>query len=170
MFFNKQITQLVISSPSSSCRSLPRLRKGRWIPPAARIALSPASTKFVSHPNTTRRASLPKRISRIKTWQLDGCQKRFTRAHCLLGVRPSSVNALRWLRGSVTKCRHGQIASTFPFLFLCTSNANRRPQAKVRSPFMDKYFVYASMLGTHTFFLVFLLMFFFFGRDDLERG
>ncbi|KAF8268554.1 hypothetical protein EI94DRAFT_1778532 [Lactarius quietus] len=45
-----------------------------------------------------------------------------------------------------------------------------RLQAKVRSPWLDTYFVYASMLGTHTFFLVFLPVFFFFGHDDLGRG
>jgi len=43
-------------------------------------------------------------------------------------------------------------------------------QAKVRSPWLDTYFVHASMLGTHTFFLVFLPLFFFFGHDDLGRG
>ena len=61
-----------------------------------------------------------------------------------------------------------QVRPLFPSFVLRI--VNRRSQAKVRSPFLDKYFVYASMLGTHTFFLVFLPMFFFFGHDDLGRG
>jgi len=43
-------------------------------------------------------------------------------------------------------------------------------QARVRSPWLDAYFLQTSMLGTHTFFLVFLPAFFFFGYDDLGRG
>lgn len=43
-------------------------------------------------------------------------------------------------------------------------------QARVRSPWIDTYFVHTSMLGTHTFFLVFLPVFFFFGHDELGRG
>lgn len=43
-------------------------------------------------------------------------------------------------------------------------------QARVRSPWLDTYFLYTSMLGTHTFFLVFLPAFFFFGHDELGRG
>ena len=62
------------------------------------------------------------------------------------------------------------MAGVFPFSFLRTSGMNRRLQAKVRSPWLDTYFVHASMLGTHTFFLVFLPLFFFFGHDDLGRG
>jgi hypothetical protein len=43
-------------------------------------------------------------------------------------------------------------------------------QARVRSPWLDVYFLQTAMLGTHTFFLVFLPAFFFFGYDDLGRG
>ncbi|KAI9462865.1 hypothetical protein BJY52DRAFT_116203 [Lactarius psammicola] len=43
-------------------------------------------------------------------------------------------------------------------------------QARVRSPWLDTYFLHTSMLGTHTFFLVFLPAFFFFGHDGLGRG
>jgi len=43
-------------------------------------------------------------------------------------------------------------------------------QARVRSPWLDAYFLHTSMLGTHTFFLVFLPMFFFFGHDGLGRA
>ena len=47
---------------------------------------------------------------------------------------------------------------------------DRASQARVRSPWLDTYFLQTSMLGTHTFFLVFLPLFFFFGYDDLGRG
>ncbi|KAH9005584.1 hypothetical protein EDB86DRAFT_3098618 [Lactarius hatsudake] len=43
-------------------------------------------------------------------------------------------------------------------------------QSRVRTPWLDTYFLHSSMLGTHTFFLVFLPAFFFFGHDDLGRG
>ncbi|KAH7332750.1 phosphatidic acid phosphatase type 2/haloperoxidase [Rhizoctonia solani] len=36
-------------------------------------------------------------------------------------------------------------------------------QRKIRRPFLDTYFVYTSSLGTHTFFMIVLPMFFFFG-------
>jgi len=43
-------------------------------------------------------------------------------------------------------------------------------QARVRSPWLDTYFLQTSLLGTHTFFLVFLPLFFFFGHFELGRG
>ncbi|KAJ7150857.1 sphingosine-1-phosphate phosphatase [Mycena crocata] len=43
-------------------------------------------------------------------------------------------------------------------------------QDAIRSPFLDSYFVHTSALGTHTFFMTFLPMLFFFGYDELGRG
>ena len=43
-------------------------------------------------------------------------------------------------------------------------------QARIRTPFWDKYFVYTSSLGTHTFFMVALPMLFFFGFAGTARG
>ncbi|KAJ7216737.1 PAP2 superfamily-domain-containing protein [Mycena haematopus] len=43
-------------------------------------------------------------------------------------------------------------------------------QDAIRSPFLDAYFVYSSALGTHTFFMTFLPMLFFFGYPELGRG
>lgn len=43
-------------------------------------------------------------------------------------------------------------------------------QEKIRTPFWDKYFVYTSSLGTHTFFMIALPMLFFFGFPDTGRG
>ncbi|KAF7338800.1 Sphingosine-1-phosphate phosphatase [Mycena sanguinolenta] len=40
----------------------------------------------------------------------------------------------------------------------------------IRTPFLDNYFVYTSALGTHTFFMTFLPMLFFFGYPELGRG
>ncbi|KAI0259698.1 hypothetical protein BC834DRAFT_904558 [Gloeopeniophorella convolvens] len=45
-----------------------------------------------------------------------------------------------------------------------------RWQARVRTPWLDTYFLQTSMLGTHTFFLLFLPCLFFFGHHDLGRG
>ena len=41
---------------------------------------------------------------------------------------------------------------------------------KIRSPWLDAYFVYTSSLGTHTFFMILLPAFFFFGYGELARG
>jgi hypothetical protein len=43
-------------------------------------------------------------------------------------------------------------------------------QARVRSPWRDIYFLQTSMLGTHTFFLIFIPEVFFFGYLELGRG
>lgn len=43
-------------------------------------------------------------------------------------------------------------------------------QAKVRHPFLDAYFVYTSSLGTHTFFMIMLPIFYFFGAPEFGRG
>ncbi|KAI0777323.1 PAP2-domain-containing protein [Trametes elegans] len=43
-------------------------------------------------------------------------------------------------------------------------------QERVRTPFLDTYFVYTSSLGTHTFFMVMLPMFHFFGAPEFGRG
>ncbi|KAJ3556621.1 hypothetical protein NP233_g11939 [Leucocoprinus birnbaumii] len=43
-------------------------------------------------------------------------------------------------------------------------------QEKLRSPWLDAYFVYTSSLGTHTFFMTALPACFFFGFNELGRG
>ncbi|PPQ67328.1 hypothetical protein CVT26_007249 [Gymnopilus dilepis] len=43
-------------------------------------------------------------------------------------------------------------------------------QEKIRTPWLDAYFVYTSTLGTHTFFMIILPALFFFGYDELGRG
>ncbi|KAG6333952.1 hypothetical protein ID866_5135 [Astraeus odoratus] len=43
-------------------------------------------------------------------------------------------------------------------------------QRRIRSPWLDAYFLYTSSLGTHTFFMIALPMLFFFGYSDLGRG
>ncbi|KAF9527614.1 PAP2 superfamily-domain-containing protein [Crepidotus variabilis] len=43
-------------------------------------------------------------------------------------------------------------------------------QDTIRTPWLDAYFVYTSSLGTHTFFMILLPAFFFFGYGDLGRG
>ncbi|KAA1478163.1 hypothetical protein DENSPDRAFT_845349 [Dentipellis sp. KUC8613] len=45
-----------------------------------------------------------------------------------------------------------------------------RFQRRTRTPWLDAYFVQTSMLGTHTFFMCFLPIFFFFGGDSMGRG
>jgi hypothetical protein len=45
-----------------------------------------------------------------------------------------------------------------------------RMQDALRTPFLDKYFVYTSTLGTHTFFMIALPALFFFGHDEMARG
>lgn len=43
-------------------------------------------------------------------------------------------------------------------------------QERLRSPWLDSYFVYTSSLGTHTFFMMALPALFFFGHADIGRG
>ncbi|EKM76419.1 hypothetical protein AGABI1DRAFT_78483 [Agaricus bisporus var. burnettii JB137-S8] len=43
-------------------------------------------------------------------------------------------------------------------------------QEKIRTPWLDAYFVYTSSLGTHTFFMTTLPACFWFGYTDLARG
>ncbi|KAJ6627628.1 hypothetical protein B0H10DRAFT_2210141 [Mycena sp. CBHHK59/15] len=46
----------------------------------------------------------------------------------------------------------------------------RRSFDAIRTPWLDSYFVHTSALGTHTFFMTFLPMLFFFGYDEMGRG
>lgn len=43
-------------------------------------------------------------------------------------------------------------------------------QEKLRTPWLDAYFVYTSSLGTHTFFMTVLPAMFFFGLPEMGRG
>ncbi|KAJ7249383.1 sphingosine-1-phosphate phosphatase [Mycena rebaudengoi] len=43
-------------------------------------------------------------------------------------------------------------------------------QEAIRTPWLDKYFVNTSALGSHTFFMAFLPILFFFGYDEMGRG
>ncbi|CAO1629500.1 unnamed protein product [Sympodiomycopsis kandeliae] len=43
-------------------------------------------------------------------------------------------------------------------------------QPLVRTPFLDRYFVYTSLFGTHSFFLVFVPAAFWFGNPTFSRG
>src|SRR5579863_3639294 len=95
------------------------------------------------------------------------------------------------VRGGVGERGHRRVAGAsfchFLFLFFFLPRLPRRGgegvrrgggleaqivfwQARVRTPWLDTYFLQTSMLGTHTFFLVFLPAFFFFGHDGLGRG
>lgn len=43
-------------------------------------------------------------------------------------------------------------------------------QDMIRTSWLDAYFVYSSILGTHTFFMILLPALFFFGYDEMGRG
>ncbi|GLB39364.1 putative acid phosphatase homologues [Lyophyllum shimeji] len=49
------------------------------------------------------------------------------------------------------------------------SKAIARLQDIIRTPWLDAYFVYTSSLGTHTFFMIILPAFFFFGHNEMGR-
>lgn len=44
------------------------------------------------------------------------------------------------------------------------------PQKRIRTPWLDTYFVYTSSLGTHTFFMTLLPALYFFGYPETGRG
>ncbi|KAJ3738300.1 PAP2 superfamily-domain-containing protein [Lentinula raphanica] len=50
------------------------------------------------------------------------------------------------------------------------SHTIARLQKRFRTPFWDRYFVYTSSLGTHTFFMILLPAMFFFGARDVGMG
>ncbi|KAJ3844199.1 hypothetical protein F5878DRAFT_526256 [Lentinula raphanica] len=50
------------------------------------------------------------------------------------------------------------------------SHTIARLQKRYRTPFWDRYFVYTSSLGTHTFFMILLPAMFFFGARDVGMG
>ncbi|KAI1789463.1 PAP2 superfamily-domain-containing protein [Ganoderma leucocontextum] len=50
------------------------------------------------------------------------------------------------------------------------SKALAAMQSYVRHPILDAYFVYTSSLGTHTFFMIMLPLFFFFGAPQFGQG
>ncbi|KAH9932312.1 uncharacterized protein B0H18DRAFT_987534 [Fomitopsis serialis] len=50
------------------------------------------------------------------------------------------------------------------------SDVLARMQGYVRTPFLDRYFVYTSSLGTHTFFMISLPAFVFFGHREIVPG
>ncbi|KAF8970350.1 PAP2 superfamily-domain-containing protein [Flammula alnicola] len=50
------------------------------------------------------------------------------------------------------------------------SQAIAKMQDKIRTPWLDAYFVYSSTLGTHTFFMTILPALFFFGYGEMGRG
>ncbi len=43
-------------------------------------------------------------------------------------------------------------------------------QTRCRTPALDVYFVQTSLLGTHTFFMTFIPMWFWFGYGNVGRG
>jgi len=54
------------------------------------------------------------------------------------------------------------------YLFIQGTDIPRK--RKIRAPWLDAYFVYTSSLGTHTFFMIILPAFFFFGYGKFGRG
>jgi membrane-associated phospholipid phosphatase len=71
-------------------------------------------------------------------------------------------NTLQWWRAGLRRVLVNQVESQ--------SDIIAAMQQRVRRPWLDTFFVYTSSLGTHTFFLTGLPMFFFFGYHDLGRG
>lgn len=118
--------------------------------PAPPVASAPASSKFGSSPNYTAPSIVFK-----------GNQQN---TNVAAGRLPEDVYASTLPSWRAT-LRRQCVARV-----VWESEVIAGLQAKVRSPWLDTYFLYASMLGTHTFFLVFLPIFFFFGHDDLGRG
>ncbi|KAH9930487.1 PAP2 superfamily-domain-containing protein [Epithele typhae] len=80
------------------------------------------------------------------------------------GRQPEEVyeRTLSWWRQGIRRAILRNVERESPVL--------ARMQAKIRHPFLDAYFVYTSSLGTHTFFMVMLPIFYFFGAPKFGRG
>jgi hypothetical protein len=70
--------------------------------------------------------------------------------------------------------RDRELLDHFPSGPSCSSVYGRAllilAQKHVRQPWLDSYFVYTSSLGTHTFFMMALPMFYFFGHFAIGNG
>jgi len=81
-----------------------------------------------------------------------------------VGRLPDEVydKTLSWWRAGIRR----QLAKSIEW----ESQVLAAMQKRIRTPFLDSYFVYTSSLGTHTFFMTVLPAFFFFGYEDVGRG
>ncbi|KAJ7197104.1 PAP2 superfamily-domain-containing protein [Mycena haematopus] len=95
------------------------------------------------------------------------------RAICGLDIsRPFCLAVSRFCSGTTAVPHRGNGISerNYAELPLGIMHPLTTDQDAIRSPFLDAYFVYSSALGTHTFFMTFLPMAFFFGYPELGRG
>jgi hypothetical protein len=93
-------------------------------------------------------------------------------------LRRKCVSVVEWESEAIGKWQvrsSSPTPSLPPFLAMHWMHEDRSHrlfcfQSRIRSPWLDTYFLQSSTLGTHTFFLVFLPIIFFFGYDELGRG
>ncbi|KAL4068629.1 hypothetical protein V8B97DRAFT_1918710 [Scleroderma yunnanense] len=80
------------------------------------------------------------------------------------GQLPQDVYAtiLPWWRSSIRSMILKAVERESPFL--------AEMQRRLRTPWLDTYFLYTSSLGTHTFFMIALPVLFFFGYSELGLG
>ncbi|KAJ7512357.1 sphingosine-1-phosphate phosphatase [Mycena galericulata] len=85
-------------------------------------------------------------------------------------VESLAASVVGWIFGVSNPVHIGGMLETATRCLTWTVSANKCLQDAIRSPWLDAYFVHTSALGTHTFFMTFLPMLFFFGYDELGRG
>ena len=103
-------------------------------------------------------SSLPPGVS-IRT--VDTKQLSWWRAGVRNVLMRSLVHESRILGAMQVRRTYSSMAMYPPYFF---------QQEKFRTPLLDKYFLYTSSLGTHTFFMTILPCLFFFGHTDTARG
>ena len=87
-----------------------------------------------------------------------------------VGIRRKLVGYVRAESEVIARMQVRRIfLQLFPLSFRLDTDENAFKN-KIRSPWLDAYFVYTSSLGTHTFFMILLPAFFFFGYGELARG
>ncbi|KAI0687708.1 hypothetical protein BC835DRAFT_1286229 [Cytidiella melzeri] len=81
-----------------------------------------------------------------------------------IGILPDEVynRTLSWWRAGIRRL----VKSSLDW----ESNVIANMQERIRTPFLDRYFVNTSSLGTHTFFMTMLPAFCFFGYVEITRG
>ncbi|KAI0088976.1 PAP2 superfamily-domain-containing protein [Irpex rosettiformis] len=81
-----------------------------------------------------------------------------------IGILPDEVydRTMNWWRAGIRRSLGRTLAWEAKMI--------ARMQERVRTPFLDTYFVNTSSLGTHTFFMTMLPAFCFFGYQDVTQG
>ncbi|KAL0957978.1 hypothetical protein HGRIS_000155 [Hohenbuehelia grisea] len=128
------------------------------------VALKERLLNVSDYPNDRWNAPPPEEELPGYVLTRNGGQQDSEKVKGLPGLKSTDVyeTTLPWWRAAVRR----EIVKSVHW----ESDVIARMQHAIRTPWLDAYFVYTSSLGTHTFFMTFLPIMFFFGFAELGRG